>query len=633
MLKKEGKFVIAPVNMQLLEETLNLTKEQEKELTKVYEDVAQTFKAGSLMTGSVVSKEGSGVLVSVGYKSDGFIPQYEFSDFELEKLSEGSEIEVLLDRLEDADGNVVLSYQKAKSLKAWGEISKIAEKDEAVTGRVTHKVKGGLSVDVGIPAFLPGSQIDLHRVNDFDQFIGQDVTCKVLKINRRRGNIIVSRRKYMEELRIEDKKKALETIQEGQIVPGIVKNITNYGAFVDVGGIDGLLHITDMSWGRIGHPSEMVKIGDEISVKILTFDKDHEKISLGLKQLNKNPWDEVGKRYPVNSKVKGTISSIADYGLFVEVERGIEGLVHISEISWTERVHNLAKRYTVGQELEVLVAALDKDNRRMSLSIKRLADDPWKVAFDKFKPGDMVTGTVSNVADFGIFVKIHEGVDGLVHVSDISWTEHVAHPSDKFKRGDEVKVLILSVDKENRRISLGVKQLDRDPWETIEEDFPVGKEVSGTVSKVTSFGAFVKFPNGIEGLAHVSELSNNEVEDVESLLKVGMEAKFKVVKSSKHDRKLGLSLRAINEPEETAAAEKRTVPPKRQSVPRPNTEKKRHPESFKKKRFEGPSTNREYNDRTPTMKGALQQALEKMKDIEKETASEENKSSTNKKND
>lgn len=604
MLKNSEEICpIVSIDPALLEEHAKLDDKQLEELASIYEDVARRFRSGTLVTGRVLTKEGGGVTVSIGYKSDGFIPNYEFSDFEFEKLTQDDEIEVLLDRLEDADGSVVLSYQKAKSLKAWSKISKLAEEDEPVVGRVTHKVKGGLSVDVGIPAFLPGSQIDLHRVNDFDNFLGQEITCKVIKINRRRGNVIVSRRKYLEELRLEDKKKALEVIQEGQIVPGIVKNITNYGAFVDVGGIDGLLHITDMSWGRINHPSELVKIGDEVTVKVLSFDKEHEKISLGIKQLQDNPWDNVEDLYPIDGRVKGTISSIADYGIFVEVQPGIEGLVHISEISWTERVHNLGKRYQVGQEVEVLVAGLDRDNRRMSLSIKRLDEDPWRVAFDKFIPGTKITGTVSNVADFGVFVRIHSGVDGLVHVSDISWTEHIAHPSDRFKKGDEVEVVVLSVDKDNRRISLGIKQLDRDPWETIEEDFPVGKVVTGTVSKVTSFGAFVKFPSGIEGLAHISELSDQEGQDAESLLKVGTEGQFRVVKSSKDDRKLGLSLRD----------ESRAGAPhggRRQSGGG-NFERRGN------QRHDTVDSSFVPKQPAASMKGSLQQALEKIKNNEK----------------
>ncbi len=538
----------------LLDEALVQSKEFAQEVSDLYSDLEGKFRVGTLVKGKVLSKSGDGVLVSIDYKSDGLISNQEFSEFELERIKPEGEIEVLLDRLEDENGMVILSYQKAKSLKAWDRLFELAEKEEPVKGIVTHKVKGGLSVDVGIPAFLPGSQVDIQRVNNFDSFVGQEVTCSILKINRRRGNVIVSRRKFLESLRAGEKVKALETLFEGQIIEGVVKNITNYGVFVDVGGIDGLLHITDMSWGRVGHPSELVKIGDTVSVKVISFDKEHEKISLGMKQLQGNPWDGIALNYPIGKRLKGSISSITDYGLFVEIDKGIEGLVHISEISWTERIHNLSKYYNVGDKIDVIVVAIDEGNRRMSLSIKRLAEDPWKLVFDKFKVGDRITGAVNNVTDFGIFVQLQEGVDGLVHISDISWTEHISHPADKYKKADVVNVVVLAIDKDNKRISLGIKQLDRDPWERIEEDYPVGKIVEGVVSKITGFGAFIKFDSGIEGLVHISEFSNKEVSNPEEFLKVGDRREFKVVKSNQADRKLGLSLRAVAEPDETKRA-------------------------------------------------------------------------------
>jgi small subunit ribosomal protein S1 len=529
----------------LLDELYNIDESDQAELAGLYEDVFNHFQVGKIIAGKIVSKDGV-VLVDVSYKSDGPIPLYEFSDYELKKLKVGDEIEVLLDRLEDENGNVVLSYQKAKSLRAWDKLLGLAEKDEPVRGVVTHKVKGGLSVDIGVPAFLPGSQVDIQRVTDFDQFVNQEIICKILKVNKKRGNVIVSRRRYLEDQRSEDKKKALETLAEGQVIQGIVKNITNYGVFVDIGGIDGLLHITDMSWRRISHPSEMVKIGDTITVKVISFDKNHEKISLGMKQLEENPWEKVEERYKVGSTLKGKISSITDYGLFVEVEKGIEGLVHISEVSWTERITNLSKHYKVGDEVEVAIVALDKGNRRMSLSIKRLHEDPWKVVAEKFHVGDKITGPITNITDFGIFVQLYDGVDGLVHISDISWTEHIVHPADRYKPGDVVDVTILSIHPENKKISLGLKQLTPDPWENISEEYPAGKIVEGTISKVTNFGAFVKLASGIEGLVHVSELADKDVDKVEDIVKVGDVMKFKVIKSNKEERKLGLSLRALN---------------------------------------------------------------------------------------
>ncbi len=543
--------ISAILNKSLIEDEFQITEVQKNEIDSLYEDISSKFKIGSLITGNIIAKDNSGVFVNIGYKSDGFIPNFEFSNFEYKKIEPKTEIEVVLDRLEDENGWVVLSYQKAKSLRAWDEITKLAEKDEPVRGIVLNKVKGGLSVDVGIPAFLPGSQVDTQRVSDFDQYVGQEVVCKIIKINKKRGNVIISRRKYLEEQRAVDRKQALEVIKDDQVIQGIVKNITSYGVFVDIGGIDGLLHITDMSWGRIAHPSEMVKIGDTITVKVISFDKQHEKISLGIKQLTDNPWEKVEDRYTIGSKVKGRISSITDYGLFVEVEKGIEGLVHISEISWTERITNLHKHFKVNEEVEVAIVAVDKSNRRMSLSIKQLEEDPWEKVAKQFNVGDKIKGQITNITDFGLFVQLLNGVDGLVHISDISWTEHVSHPADKYKKGDEVEAIILALDPENRKVSLGVKQLENDPWENIEIDYPANSIVEGTVSKITNFGAFVKLATGIEGLVHVSELSSNNVEKVEDILKVGQIEKFKVIKVSKKDRKLGLSLKTVQEKPKT----------------------------------------------------------------------------------
>ena len=534
-------------SIDVLDEMYHLSDEQKAELASFYDDVFDQFQVGKIIKGSIVSKDNGGVLVDVSYKSDGLIPLYEFSEYELKQFKIGDEVEVLLDRLEDEYGSVVLSYQKAKSLRAWDQLLEYAEKDEPVRGIVTNKVKGGLSVDIGVPAFLPGSQVEIQRVTDFDQFVGKEIICKILKVNKKRGNVIVSRRRYLEDQRSEDKKKALETLEENQVLQGVVKNITNYGVFVDVGGIDGLLHITDMSWRRISHPSELVKIGDTITVKVISFDKKHEKISLGMKQLEENPWEKVEENYQMGAKLKGKVSSITDYGLFVEVEKGIEGLVHISEVSWTERINNLSKHYSVGDEVDVAIVALDRANRRMSLSIKRLNEDPWKVVAERFKVGDKISGAITNITDFGIFVQLYDGVDGLVHISDISWTEHVVHPADRYKKGDVVDVVVLSIDPENKKISLGIKQLQPDPWENIAEEYPVGKVVEGVISKVTNFGAFVKLPSGIEGLVHVSELADKEVDKVEDIVQVGQELNFRVIKSSKEERKLGLSLRSLKD--------------------------------------------------------------------------------------
>ncbi len=586
----------------VVDEDLQMDEALNKELATVYEDFAAKFRVGKVVSGKVVSKDASQVLVSIDYKSDGFIPNYEFSDYELKRFNTGDEIEVMLDRLEDENGYVVLSYQKAKALKAWDKIAELADHDQPVTGVVTHKVKGGLNIDIGIPAFLPGSQVDVQRVVDFDQFVGQEVTCKILKVNKKRGNVILSRRKFIEEQRFEDKKKALETIQENQIIQGIVKNITSYGVFVDVGGIDGLLHITDMSWGRIGHPSELVRIGDTITVKVISFDKQHEKISLGMKQLTSNPWENIDTKYPPETKVKGKISSITDYGLFVEVEKGVEGLIHISEISWIERINNLSKHFSIGQEIEAVVVALDKENRRMSLSIKKLSNDPWKTVAEKFKVGEKISGKITNITDFGLFVQLLEGVDGLVHISDISWTEHIAHPGDKYKKGDVVEAIILSIDVDNRKVSLGIKQLENDPWTTVAIAYPINSIIEGTVSKITSFGAFIKLESGIEGLVHISELSDKEVAKVEDVLKVGQVAKFKVIKVNPEERKLGLSLKALIEPKEQS--EKTAVDVERE---RAMQEAKR---AEKAARYADTKKSAPKIKDMPQAKSSLQQALE-----------------------
>jgi len=599
---------ISPIlNIELIEDVFKLSKDQEKELADLYQDTLSNFQIGRIVKGKIGAKDNANVVVNIGYKSDGIIPNYEFTEIEFQKLSVGDDIEVILDRVEDEYGNVVLSYQKAKSLKAWENIAKLAESDEPVRGVVLYKVKGGLSVDIGIPAFLPGSQVDTQRITNFDQFVGQEVICKILKVNKKRGNVIISRRKYLEEQRYEDKKQALETISEDQILEGIVKNITSYGVFVDVGGIDGLLHITDMSWGRIAHPSELVKLGDKITVKVISFDKGHEKISLGMKQLTPNPWEEIDHKYPVDGTIKGRISSITDYGLFVEVEKGVEGLVHISEISWTERINNLHKHYNVGDEVAVKVVALDKDNRRMSLSIKQLNEDPWKTVATKFNVGEKISGKITNITDFGLFVQLLEGVDGLVHISDISWTNHISHPGEKYQIGDIVDAIILAIDADNKKVSLGVKQLDKDPWESIEQTYPVGSLVEGTVSKITNFGAFIKLPPGIEGLVHISELADKEVNKVDDILTVGQTEKFRVIKVNESDRKLGLSLKAASQPEQAVIEERppiRTDRPARKTAAKP---KEQH--TFKKtqaKRQEYHQT----DDQQPKLRGTLQQALE-----------------------
>ncbi|HAU30083.1 TPA: 30S ribosomal protein S1 [Candidatus Dependentiae bacterium] len=513
------------------------------DLASLYDTGTVNFKSDAIVEGTVLDIAGNGVLVDVGFKSTGLIALYEFNEHELKGLKKGEKINVVIDELENYDGEVVLSYEKAKARQAWKEIMALFDEGKPVEGIVSHKVKGGLSVDIGIPAFLPGSQVDVQRVTDFDRFVGQKVTAYVIKVNQKRGNVIISRRKYLNEQRSEVRKKVLETLQLDQIIQGVVKNITSYGAFVDIGGVDGLLHITDMTWGRIAHPSEVVKIGDTVSVKVLSFDAVNEKISLGMKQLSENPWGEIPESIKVGEKIKGTISSITDYGLFVEVAPGVEGLVHISEVSWTDRINDLHRHFKVGQEIEALVVSLDKEIRRMSLSVKQMQANPWDAVAGELEIGKIVTGTVRNITDFGIFVQLAPGVDGLIHISDLSWTEHIKHPADLFKKGDEVRAIITDVNKDKRKISLGVKQLEENPWENLETKYPVDSNVEGEVTKITDFGAFVRLPSGIEGLVHISELSGDNVENVGDILRVGDKRQFRVIKVNQEEHKLGLSLR------------------------------------------------------------------------------------------
>ncbi len=520
-----------------------LNDEQLEELSNLFEGFFSVNQPGKVVEGKVIDITNDGIRVDIGYKSESVIPRYEFSPFELKKFKVGDAIEVILDQLESPEGELVLSYEKAKALKAWDTILKYFERGEAVEGVVTHKVKGGLSVDIGIPAFLPGSQVDIQRVTNFDQYVNTTITANIIKVNKKRGNVIISRRKFLGDQRTEVRKKILDTVSEGQTIEGIVKNITNYGVFIDIGGVDGLLHITDMTWGRIAHPSEIVKIGETVNVKVLSFDKDNEKISLGMKQLSNNPWEGMNQEITPGSRVKGKVSNITDYGLFVEVQKGVEGLIHISEISWIDRITDLKRHYKIGDEVEALVISLDKENRRMSLSIKQLDKNPWETVAAEFKVGEKIKGTISNITDFGIFVLLKPGIDGLVHVSDLSWTEHIEHPGDMFKRGTEIEAVVLSVDTENKKISLGIKQLSQNPWENIDSIYKVGSLTTGVISRITNFGLFVKLESGIEGLVHISELSDLKKDDakIEDLFKVGEKKEFRVIKVSKDEHKLGLT--------------------------------------------------------------------------------------------
>ncbi len=540
-----SKEFISPAQFARVDEVYQdageLTPAQIAELNELYEGVSAKLRVGELVQGTILAINSDYILVDISYKSDGMIPRYEFTEYEARELVPGASIDVILDELENNDGAITLSYEKAKTLKAWDAITKLFDENKPVEGVVTRTVKGGLSVDIGVPAFLPGSQVDTQRVANFEDFIGKKIIANVIKINKKRGNVIISRRKYLSERQAEMHQEIMGKLHVGQVVQGIAKNIAKYGVFVDIGGVDGLLHITDMTWGRISHPSKLVKIGDKITVQVLSIDRENNKISLGMKQLAQNPWQVLTETIQLSSHVKGRVSSITDYGLFVEIIDGVEGLVHISEISWTERISDLNTRFAVDQEIEAVVVSLDKDNRRMSLSIRQLTDNPWKSISTKFQVGQVIKGQISNITDFGIFIQLIPGVDGLAHISDLSWTRHIEHPRDLYQIGQEVEAAILSIDENAKKVSLGIKQLSQDPWGTIETEYPVNSIVEGEVSKITNFGIFVKLPNRIEGFVHISEFEK-EHKKPEELVKVGDKRQFRIASINKDERKISMSL-------------------------------------------------------------------------------------------
>lgn len=548
---KPNQFQIFDANLIAANDFLEIGLEQNEQITNLFSDHIVIAKTGSIIFGTIVNKESDQIIVSINYKSNGIIASSEFNPIEYKDLTVGSIVEVMVEELENENGHVTLSYEKAKAAKAWNRIVSFYDENRAVEGVVISKVKGGLYVDIGITAFLPGSQIDTQRVTDFDEWLGKKIQVYIIKMIPKRGNVIVSRRKYMYEQKSEVRKSILDNLTEGQIIPGTVKNITKYGAFVDIGGVDGLLHITDMTWSRIDDPSEILNIGDTINVKLLSFDKDNEKISLGLKQLSENPWDLLEESIEVGSSIKGTIISIKDYGIFVEIIKGVEGLIHISEISWTDRISDLAKHFKVGQEIEALVVSLERKNRRMSLSVKQLEKSPWEAVFERYEIGKKVSGKITNIADFGFFVQIASGVDGLVHVSDISWTQHVKHPADVYKKDDMVEAIITDINKAKRKISLSIKALTENPWEKIAEILPVGTMMKGTVLKIVDFGAFIKLEDtGIEAFIHSTECSDIPNQTVDQSLQIGEERMFRILRVSAEEQKVGLSLRKQSDDKE-----------------------------------------------------------------------------------
>ncbi|SMC24905.1 SSU ribosomal protein S1P [Desulfacinum hydrothermale DSM 13146] len=517
---------------------------EEMSFEDLYEQSFGNIQEGEVVRGRVVQISDDYVMVDIGYKSEGEIPINEFRDEEGQLIvGIGDEVDVLLEYHDDDEGTIFLSKEKAEKIKVWDDISRIYNEDGVIEGRVVSRVKGGLAVDIGIQAFVPGSQVDLRPVRNLDSLIGETFQFKILKYNKKRRNVVLSRRVILEKEREELKAKTLAVLEEGKVMEGVVKNITDYGVFVDLGGIDGLLHITDMSWGRVGHPSEMCQIGDTINVKVLHFDRENERVSLGLKQLQPDPWTNAAEKYPVGTKVLGKVVSLTDYGAFVEIEEGIEGLIHVSEMSWTRRVRHPSKILSVGDEVETMILSIDPERKRISLGLKQLEPNPWDVIADKYPVGTVISGKIKNITDFGIFIGIDEGIDGLVHISDLSWTKRIRHPSEVYKKGQEVQAIVLNIDKENERFSLGIKQLQPDPWESVPQRYPVGSLIAGPVTNVTDFGLFVELEEGIEGLVHVSEISKEKVKSPGEEYKVGDQVTAKVINISPKERKIGLSIK------------------------------------------------------------------------------------------
>ncbi len=511
------------------------------------------LKPGAIVKGTITEIRANEVIVDIGGKAEGSIPHNEFVD--VSALQIGAQIDVFLEKLEDKDGNPVLSHDKAEQKKNWEHILTKCSEGTIVSGRVKGKVKGGLIVGIGVDAFLPASQIDVQPPKNLDQYLNQTYDFKILKINLDRKNIVVSRRELIEEQRQSKRRALLNDVKPGTTRRGTVKNITDYGAFVDLDGLDGLLHITDMSWGRISHPSEMLKVGEEISVMIIEVDRDRERVSLGLKQTTANPWDGIEAKFAVGTKVHGKVVNLVPYGAFVEIQEGVEGLVHVTELSWTKRISKPSEVLKVGQELDAVVLAVNKEEQKISLGVRQLEVNPWSMVRHNYPVGARVRGKVRNLTNYGAFIELEEGIDGMVHVSDMSWTRKINHPSEVLKKGDEVEAIVLDVDTDQQRISLGQKQLTQDPWEEIERFFRVGDVVKGKVSKITNYGAFVELQNDIDGLVHISQINEEHVEKIKDVIKVGQEVTARVIKVDHNDRRIGLSIKAATYDASQLAAE------------------------------------------------------------------------------
>jgi small subunit ribosomal protein S1 len=513
------------------------------------EENSSVSKVGDVIKGTVVGIVEDHVLVDIGDKAESYIPLSEFcTEGEEPEIKIGDSFEVFVEKRKE-EGGLLLSREKAIGIKVWEEIAKIQAEDGTIDGKIENRVKGGMSVDIGVPAFLPYSQIDLRPVKDLDALIGQTFPFKILKFNRKRNNVVISRRAILEKEREKMRADMRTSLEEGMIVKGTVTNITDYGLFIDLGGMDGLCHITDLSWGRVSHPAKLYKVGDEIDVKILKYDQDSDRVSLGIKQLRPDPWATVTERYPIGSKTVGKVVSITDYGVFIELEEGVEGLIHISEMTWSKKPRHPSKLVAVGDEVEVMVLNIETETKRISLGMKQLHPNPWDLVSENYPVGSIIEGKIKNITDFGIFIGIEEGIDGLIHVSDLSWTERIKHPTEKYAKGDTIQAVVLKIDRENERFSLGIKQLEPDPWQAALNNYPAGAIVEGKITNVTDFGIFVQLEEGVEGLVHVSEISKEKINTPVGMYNVGDNLQVKVINVSSKDRKIGLSIKALDEDE------------------------------------------------------------------------------------
>jgi small subunit ribosomal protein S1 len=512
----------------------------------MYEESFKRFAEGEVVTGRIISIDKDQVLIDIGYKSEGQVRVQEFLDENGNITAKvGDAIEVMVEWWDDEDERVLLSKDKAANIKIWESIKTSYDEEGTIKGTITNRVKGGFSVDIGVPAFLPGSQADLRPIRNLDEMVGNEFDFKILKYNRKRSNIVLSRRAILEKELTEKRTATLATIEEGKVIEGTVKNITEYGVFVDLGGVDGLLHITDISWGRVKHPSELFTVGDPITVKILNLDLENERVSLGMKQLAEDPWSTAAEKYAVGSRVTGKVVSLTDYGAFIELEEGIEGLIHVSEMSWTRKIRHPSKVVSVGDQVEAVVLDIKPESRRISLGMKQVVPNPWDVISEKYPIGTTIEGKIKNITDFGLFIGIDEGIDGLVHISDISWTKRIKHPSELFKKGDVVQAIVLDIEKDNERFSLGIKQLQADPWQSVSERYEVGKEITGTITNLTDFGIFIELEEGIEGLVHISEISKDKIKTPMEKFKVGDVITARVMNINTEERRIGLSIKRL----------------------------------------------------------------------------------------